>query len=185
MKAKTKLLSIKHIVNIILPGRLSLWLGEIVKRLPGWLFRFNRAFILRIRTDSFDLPKSISPTINVKIATPGDIGDIVRVSGWDEERVVKLLNSGCVCFLASQGNSAPSSLTWLSFGRCYVRGMGFEYNFPPGSSYGGGSFTLPEDRGKGLYLGLNVAIVDYTRELVKEKLGFELETEIQFVGDWD
>lgn len=29
------------------------------------------------------------------------------------------------------------------------------------------------------------SIVDYTRKLTQEKLGLELETEIQFVGDWD
>ena len=29
------------------------------------------------------------------------------------------------------------------------------------------------------------SIVDYTRELTQKKLGLELETEIQFVGDWD
>ena len=29
------------------------------------------------------------------------------------------------------------------------------------------------------------SIVDYTRELTHKKLGLELETEIQFVGDWD
>lgn len=28
-------------------------------------------------------------------------------------------------------------------------------------------------------------IIDYTRELTKKKLGLELETEIQFVGDWN
>lgn len=134
------------------------------RRLPPSLLRFNEAFVLSTLATEMKVPPSMDPDIVVRIATLSDLDSIVRISGWDTQRAIDQLQSNAVCFMASAGASGPAALTWLAFGSCYIRGMAFHHDFPPGDMYGFGTICLPEFRGRGLYLALNAAVVKYARE---------------------
>jgi predicted ATP-grasp superfamily ATP-dependent carboligase len=130
-------------------GRFSYVLKEIAKRCPDWLFRYNKAWLMY--ADNYRFPKNINPEAKVKLASIADQAEIMRISGLDKDKVVSLLESGALCFLASRGDSAPASISWNASGRCFIRGLGFEYDFGPTASYGFWAATLPEARGQGLH----------------------------------
>ena len=64
------------------------------------------------------------------------------------------MNTGATCFLGSIGNAPPASIVWSISGYCYIRGMGFEYDFGPDGSYAFWALTLPEARQRGLFTAL-------------------------------
>lgn len=152
---------ILKIFNHFLKGEFSIGLYHISRKFPNWLFRFNKAIILKNQILSMKLPEQLNPSVKVRIATDKDIDRIAIISNWEKARVQNLMDRGSKCFLSSIDNNPPGALTWLAFGNCYIKGMGFKYNFPQKTAYGVFSLTLPEYRRKGLYLHMNKAIVDY------------------------
>ncbi|MCP4580784.1 MAG: hypothetical protein GY839_04155 [candidate division Zixibacteria bacterium] len=152
-----------HLIN----GRISYALSEIAKRAPYWLFRYHKAHLMY--TDSYRFSSNINPEARIRIADKTDIDDIIRISGLDQEKVFSLLDSGAFCFLASLGDSPPSSISWNASGLCFIRGMGFEYDFGSNGSYGFWAVTLPGARGKGLHNALIAAKARYFIEHGAEK----------------
>lgn len=152
------------IIKLFLKGEFSLGFYYISIRFPRWFFRFNKAIILDNKISSMKVPEHLNRSVKVEIATLKDVEDISKVSGWECDRIEILLNSGAICFLASLDDYPPAALTWLAFGTCYIKGMGYEYNLPNNSAYGVFSITLPEYRRKGLYLQMNNSIVEYANK---------------------
>jgi len=152
---------IGNIFSFILKGEIALAIHDIALRTPNWLFHFNKAIILKNQILSMKIPEQLNPSVNVRIATDKDIDRVAIISNWEKTRVQNLMDRGSKCFLSSINHNPPGALTWLAFGNCYIKGMGFKYNFPQKTAYGVFSLTLPEYRRKGLYLHMNKAIVDY------------------------
>lgn len=158
---KKLLFYLRLLIEHLIHRRYHHFLYEISLKLPNWLFMYNKATILIAPASKLEIPGELKKDIKVRTANYNDIHHISRISGWELGRIKTLLDHKGVCFLASLCDSKPSSLTWLAFGKCYVRGVGFKFEVPPNDIYGVGTFTLPEFRGKGLYLGLNRAIINY------------------------
>ncbi len=156
---------LKLIVGHLIKGEFDHALYLCCRKLPNSLIIYNKSFVLTHH--SLSVKARNDNEITVRIAKEADINDICRISSWTPERVRKFMESGGICFLSSFTGKQPSALTWLAFGSCYVRGMGFLYDFPAQSTYGVGTIAVPEDRGKGLYLSINAWISDY---LVREKI---------------
>ncbi len=194
------------ILRHFLKREFTLGLYVFAQKLPNWLFRFKKAFFLENSISSMKLPESLNPSANVIIASIKDtesisknIENISRVSNWDCLRVEQLLKSGAVCFLASLDGDPPAALTWLAFGRCFIKGVGYNYHFPSNSAYGVFSITQPEYRRKGLYLQMNKSIVEYAKKNgidtygviveftntyslgLRDKLGFIRKFEITYI----
>jgi hypothetical protein len=112
-------------------------------------------------TDSFKFPKKLNPEVKVWKATAEDIGDVMQISGIDINTLLNLLHSGAECFLGSIGDGPPAAVTWSASGRCYIKGMGLEYDFGTDGYYSFWSFTAPWARHKGLYLALQSKKVEY------------------------
>ncbi len=142
-------------------GKLSIILNGFARRFPHWVIRFNKARLLR--SQMLDFEKKPRENIRVTIANKSHIDDISRISGMSEKRLEKLLDSGLTCFLASIDNNPPASVAWNAFGKCFIRGMGLEYDFGK-NAYGFWSATSPESRGLGLHYALMVAKATYAKE---------------------
>ena len=158
--------SIGRMFGHLFRGRVSLALLTLARELPGWLFRYNKAWRVYYgegwtkEKEEAQFGEGESPLARVRAATTSDVDDMIRVCRIDKERILYLLGSGATCFLGSVGNDPPSSANWCAHGRCFVRGLGFEHDFGPDGSYGFWSFTLPEARGKGLHSAI---LVEKTR----------------------
>lgn len=164
-EAILKLLNfIRRIIGYFLRGKFALGLYTVARELPDWLVGYNKATVMY--TNSFKFPADLNPVVKVRMAAAADIDDIVRISGVSEENVLYLLHSGAVCFLASVRDDPPAAVSWSASGHCYVRGMGFEYDYGKDGYYSFWSFTLPNARGKDLYLSLQTEKVKY--ELAKD-----------------
>ena len=140
------------IFSFILKREISLALCNIATKMPDWLFRYNKAYIMY--TETFKFPEVKNPNIRVRIASEDDLDVIIRISGLDKEKILYMLNSGITCFLASDSENPPASITWSASGKCFIRGMAFKYDFGDDGTYGFWSITLPEARGKGLHYAL-------------------------------
>lgn len=143
---------IAKIFSFLLKGELSSALYNIALVTPNWFFRFNKAFIMY--TEVFKFPDIKNRNIKVKIASESDLDDIIRISELDQEKILYMLKSGITCFLASDGENHPASITWSATGKCFIRGMALAYDFGNDGTYGFWSVTLPEARGKGLHYAL-------------------------------
>jgi len=142
-------------------GKLSRVLNGIARRFPHWIVRYNKARLLR--SQMLDFEKRPRPEIKITIADKSHIDDISRVSEISRKRLEKLLDSGLTCFLAGIGDDPPASVAWNAFGKCFIRGMGLQYDFGK-DAYGFWSATLPESRGLGLHYALMVAKAAYAKE---------------------
>ncbi|HUV30015.1 MAG TPA: hypothetical protein VMY05_02825 [Acidobacteriota bacterium] len=151
-----------RILRLFARGEFSLGLHTLAGELPAWLFRFNRAWI--VRTVSFELSEKYSPEVKVHTATLSDIDDIDRIGNLTRDQVESLLKAGAVCFLSSLGDDPPVAVVWGAWGRCYVRGMGFDYDFGPAGYYMFGAYTVPEARGKGIYMPALAASIRYAHD---------------------
>ena len=145
-----------RILGHFFKGEFALGFHSFTFKLPDWLICFNRGWIMK--TESFSFPEKLNPAVKaLPVSAPAsesDLDNIVRISGVNSQIVSYLLQSGVVCYLASVGNAPPSSIAWSVSHRCYVRGMGFEYDFGTDGIYIFWVATLPQDRGKGLYMRL-------------------------------
>ena len=72
-----------------------------------------------------------------------------------------MMDRGAVCFISSIGNDRPAGVTWSANGACYVRGLAFYHDVGPNGYYGYGTVTLPEVRGRGLYMKAKCDKVKY------------------------
>lgn len=190
--------SIKSILSLFLKRQFSRGLHALAGELPDWLFQFNKAWI--IYTESFRFPRNLNPEVHVHIADESDIDDISRVSRRSKEHIRSLMRSGATCFVGNLTGARPSAVTWGVCGRCYIRGMGFEYDFGPQGCYCFFGSTLPEARGKGIFLCLAVAreefeldhgvkcfyaLVEFTNEYAHnmlQKLGYRPVLGVIFVS---
>lgn len=146
----------------LLRGEFIIACNMLARKCPNWLFRCNKAQLMY--TDAFRFFKQPPPDISIKIGEISDIDDIIRISSLKREKIEYLLKSGVTCFLAAKSNSAPASITWNATGRCYIRGLGFEYDFGQDGAYGFWSYTEPEARGQGLHYALMAAKATYAYE---------------------
>ncbi len=140
-------------------GWLDLCLFSIIRKLPGRLVVYNKAVI--VGTNRINIKDELNNSIDVRIATREDIVHVIRITGWSEEYAVGLQDAKVVFFLASLPGSEPSGFLALCSGRCYIRGMGFEYNFDADETYWFAIMILPEDRRKGLYLKMSETVGRY------------------------
>lgn len=136
-------------------------LNSIAKRFPHWIFRYNKACLLH--SQMFEFEKEPRSGIKAREAKKTDIDTINRISGISKKQIEYLMDAGVTCFLASIGDDPPASVAWNAVGRCYIRGMGFEYDFGDDGAYGYWSATLPEARGMGLHYALMVAKASYAK----------------------
>lgn len=72
------------------------------------------------------------------------IDDISHVSGMSKPKIEKLLSLRTKCYLAAVPGKRYSSILWTSYGRSYVRGMGFEFDVGDNNVYVFGMSRLPE-----------------------------------------
>lgn len=151
-----------EIIRHFLRDNVDAGLNFIARRCPNWLFKFNKARLMRSK--NFEYRKAVNPEIKIKIADLSYIDDIVRISGIDLGKIRYLLNAGVTCFLGSIGNTTPTSIGWNVFGKCYIKGMGFEYDFGKDGAYGFWALTLPEARGRGLHYALMAAKAHFAKE---------------------
>jgi hypothetical protein len=133
---------------------------KICRKFPPWLFIYNQALL--VYTDQIILPNQVNPEVCVTLADISLLNDICIVSGIQPWKVEYLLNRGVHCFLASHGYAPYSSSAWSSTGRCFIKGLGFEYDFGHDTEYIFWVITLPHDRGKGLYLKIAKKMADYS-----------------------
>lgn len=148
-----------EILGYLFKGEFSYAINIVAKRCPAWLFRYNKAWIMR--TESYKLPQNINAEIKIKIADDTNINDIVRISQVTPDYATSLLKSGAVCMMAARGNDPFNSLTWFTTGHCYVRGMGWQYDFSDDTSYVFGASTLLEARKQGLHSALMAEYAKY------------------------
>lgn len=134
-------------------------LYELAREFPNWLISFNKATILCAETHTF--PEVWDPGIHTRIADSSDIDDISRISGVSSSHVRQMMDQGAVCFISSIGNNPPVGVTWSANGSCYVRGLAFRHDVGPHGYYGYGTVTLPEVRGRGVYLKAKCDKVKY------------------------
>jgi len=165
--------------------------------LPDWLIGFNKALLLK--TDAPNIPQSGNPSVRVRIATKADIDVIARMGGLSHKQAAQMMVSGAICFLASMSDSSPLAYTWSAYGRCYIRGIAFEYDFSHGLEYSYFNRTKQEARRKGFFQSLKAASIEYAKKkglrtfsaLVEftnqyslslhEKMGYEPFLEITFL----
>lgn len=146
-------------------GKYALGFHLLVGELPDWLIGFNKALLLK--TDAPQIPHGGNPSVRVRIATEADVDVIARVGGLSHKQAAQMMVSGAICFLASMGDSSPLAYTWSAYGRCYIRGIAFAYDFSHDLEYSYFNRTKPEARRKGLFQSLKAASIEYA-----EKEGF-------------
>lgn len=150
---------LKRMVSYLNEKRLDSRLYSMTRKLRKRLAVYNRAVV--VRTDRINISGELNNLIAVKQATPGDMGHVTSITGWSDDYITGLLNSNVVFFLANLPESKPSGFLALCSGRCYIRGMGFEYGFDEDETYWFAILVLPEDRRKGLYLKMSEAVDKY------------------------
>lgn len=155
--------SIYNIIKLIFEGKIAHAFYNLSLNLPDWLFRFNKATMLK--KDDFTVPELTCPNIKVKIVDISYIDDIIRISGINKQHIIQMLTSGAECFIASIKDKPPSSIIWSTNGKIFIRGLSFEYDFGPNGYYGYGAFTLLEERNKGLYQTLKIEKMKHQIEM--------------------
>jgi hypothetical protein len=92
--------------------RFSLALFTIVAELPDWLFSYKKAWLFCFsegwtkEKESSRFGASENPLAKVKVAKASDADDISRICGFGRDTILRLLNSGTVCFLGSIGDAS-------------------------------------------------------------------------------
>ncbi|MCP4706402.1 MAG: hypothetical protein GY865_17525 [candidate division Zixibacteria bacterium] len=137
------------------------------QKLPNWLFCFNKATILC--TKNFIFPEKFNPDVKVTIASYSDIDEINRISGVQSIHIKEMMDSGAKCFMASIKDEPPSSVTWSANRKTYVRGLAFLHDIGTNGYYSFGSITLPNARGKGIYLKAKCEKIKYEMSKGAEK----------------
>jgi len=150
---------IGKLINHFSEGEIALGIHTISKIFAPWFFKFNKATLLY--TENFRFPQDLNPGIKVRIADYSDIDEINRISGVASDHIKQMMAAGAVCFMGSVMNGRYSSVAWATFGRSYIRGIGYRSDFGDDSHYTFGLFTLPEARKKGLNSALLSASIKY------------------------
>lgn len=141
---------ISNFFSLIFSGKFSEALFEISRYLPDWLFTFDRGFGLQAPIEKIDAAVSDGfDGYRVLKATEEHMDEIFDVYRVGLERIKYSLDNGVSCFLAAPPGMDWSSVGWFAYGNCYVRGMGFSYDFG-NDPYTFGLFTKEEARRKGL-----------------------------------
>ena len=143
---------LKDIFDNLRKRQYSYVTNSIAKKCPDWLLKYNKASLMY--TDTFSFPKSNQNGIIVKAADKSDIDDIIRISGLAKVKAIGLLDEGATCYLASRHGNKPESISWETHGKCYIRGLGFKYDFQKDGTYTFWSVTSPEARSQGLHNAL-------------------------------
>jgi len=185
-----------RLLTMLSRGEFTSMMFEISRRLPPTLIMFNKAVLLR--SEVIDVPPAEDSPVKVRRATSEDVPEIVRIGGLAPDHIESMLDSGAVCFMASENGGPPLAYTWSAYGRCFIRGVGYEHDFEGKYDYSYFNFTLPEARGKGIYraikrvsaeyadsLGINrfSALIEFTNEYslkLHEKMGYEPFIDILF-----
>ncbi|MCK4460662.1 MAG: GNAT family N-acetyltransferase [candidate division Zixibacteria bacterium] len=178
-------------------GKYAYGFHLLAGELPDWLIAFNKALLLK--TDSPHVTQSRNSSVRVRIAADADVDAIARMGGLSHNQTAQMMVSGAICFLAVMGDSSPLAYTWSAYGRCYIRGIAFEYDFSDDIEYSYFNRTKPEARRKGLFQSLKAASIEYAAKkgirsfsaLVEftnqyslslhEKMGYEPFLEITFL----
>ncbi len=129
-------------------------LNAFVRRMPRWLYRRAVADFFQLSLDRLiEIPNKQSAMLAGSVlrkATREDSQGCAALSGILTEEFQRRVAEGDQC-LVSYLDDRPVNLTWLHFGRCYVRGVGLLVNAKDGDCYIYGVVTMPQYRGKGLY----------------------------------
>ncbi len=169
------------ILNKILTGQISGALRGISLYCPGWLFRFNKGWMMY--TDSVAVPGKLNPEVQVRVATGADAEDVVRISDIDKDTFIRLHESGVTCLLATLNGGNPSAVAFFCSGKIFIKGLALKYDFGADGSYGFWFKTLPEFRNKGLNNSLMVFKCELERETGRKYRFCFIESENQLSYD--
>ncbi len=149
---------VKTVLGYLSRGEFSRALLHVAFATPKSLFRYNQARILR--ADSIGPSESTDSIVSVKTVGYADIPAITDINGMTHGAVKRWFDNGAECYAAFVEGEGMRAVTWVASGRCYIRGVGFEYDFGPNGKYLFGVYTHPQARGRGLFRVLQSAIYE-------------------------
>ncbi len=125
-------------------------------RFPDWILRFENAYL--VSADNLHVTANTPSDVNFRLAGPQDAENLrpVRIS---PQVVRERLALGDRCAIAERDGKILSML-WTATGRFYIHEAGTIIDTGDTAFYKYNSFTLPEERQKGLFSGCSALLYD-------------------------
>ena len=129
----------------------------IIWRFPEWLLRYENAYLMA--ADSLKVGPHATEGIEFRLADPDDADNFgtVRISA---DNVRQRLGLGDKCAIALR-NGEIISMLWAATGELYLHEAGTLIDTGEKAFYRYNSFTIPEERQKGLYSACSRVLYEY------------------------
>lgn len=125
-------------------------------RFPDWILRYENAYL--VSTDKLHVDVPIPSDITFRLAEPRDAENL-SVVNISPNTVLERLSLGDRCAVAER-NGKILAMLWSATGKLYLHEAGTVIDTGNDAFYRYNSFTLPEERQKGLYSGCSVALYE-------------------------
>jgi GNAT superfamily N-acetyltransferase len=168
-----------NLMRLIISGKFSEAFFEIGLHLPEWLFAFDRGYGLQAEIDQIDAATDSFEGYRVIKAVEEHMDTILDVSRMGEDRIRYFLNNDVSCFVAAPPGLDWSSIGWFAYGKCFVRGMGFTYDFG-NDPYTFALFTKEDARRN----GLNRLIISASIEEAKKRGSTKIFSLVEFTNPY-
>ena len=93
-----------------------------------------------------------------------DLPACAAMAGIPMAEYLRRHEAGDICY-AIFHQQQPAAISWLHFGPCYVRGLGYRLDADEADCYAYGGFAVPAYRGKGLYKFLQRELIQIVRSM--------------------
>lgn len=128
-----------------------------------WAFRSAAARVFELNSlavgQGADGGEGLPEEYSFRLAEGEDLAVCAAMAGTPLEQYQRRRDRGDRCYAVFLGHRAVN-LSWLHFGPCYVRGLGWLVEATPSECYLYNVVTAPSHRGKGLYKRTQRRLVD-------------------------
>jgi hypothetical protein len=132
------------IFGLLAKGDFSLAFYRIGRHLPFSILVYNRAYLLTAPPEEIKCRPKRTSNSRIEKVDRSKIDAIAAVSKFPHDRIEKLLSSNAQCYLGAVPGEDYTSVVWTVRGPCYVRGMGFLFDFAADELYVFGMSRRPE-----------------------------------------